>query len=118
MPKCECVNPIFMDRADVEQVTSPVGNPELTYETFKTNIPGRLISIGGDETFRGKQLEAKISHVYECRYVPGVVATMRLRMTAGIFKGRVLNIDFANIVRKPGTVPMYELRCVELAATE
>jgi len=119
MPDKYCQQTHFPDRCDIQQDIRADGDNQENFSgpPFKTNIPGLIISTGGDEEFRGRKIEPTITHVFQCRYFPGVVSTMRLKITNGIYKDRILNIEFANIIRKTGAAPMYELRCKELAAT-
>lgn len=119
MPKTCCNTTWFPDRADIEQDSRADGDqlPNYTGPAFKKSVPGRLISTGGDETFRGRQLEAHIQHVYECRYFPGVLPTMRLKLVAGLFKDRIVNIAYVKVIREKGTPPKQWLYCTELAAT-
>lgn len=116
MPKQCCEQLWFPDRADIQQDSSADGEDEdFSGEPFKKNVPGKLIDTAGDETFRGRQIEAHITSVYECRYFPGVVPTMRLKMTAGIFKGRIVNIQYVKVIREPGKLPKQWLYCKEKA---
>lgn len=118
MPKC-CKTNWFPDRADIQQDSSTDDNPseEFTGTEFKKNVPGRVIDTGGDETYRGRQIEASITHVYECRYFSGVLPTMRLVMVGGIYKDRVFDIKFVKVIREQGKIPQQWLYCSELAET-
>lgn len=116
MPKTACCKQVFFpDRANIQQDSSADGNPKEDFsgENFKTRIPGRLISTSGDETFRGRQLEAHVAYVFECRYVAGVLPNMRLVMAGGLFDGLILNIAYVKVVREPGQIPMLWLYCRE-----
>lgn len=119
MPSQKCCQPTyFPDRADIQQDSKAAGAalPDYTGPEFKLGIPGSLVTVSGDETYRGRQLEAHLTHVYECRWFNGVTATMRLKMTTGIYKDRILNIRAVKPVRKQGTPPMQWLYCEEEAA--
>ncbi len=118
MPKC-CDSTWYPDRVDIEQDTSREDLPREDFSgtPFKSGVPGRIIDTSGDETFRGRTIEPTISQVYECRYFPGVLPTMRLKVTAGIYKDRVLNVKFVKIIRKQGSLPKQWLYCEEKAAT-
>lgn len=115
MPKTCCVSTYFPDKADIQLDSSADGNPkeDFTGAPFKRAIPGRLISTSGDETYRGRQLEAHISYVYECRYVAGVLPNMRLKMVGGIFADLLLNIAYVKVVREQGKIPRLWLYCRE-----
>lgn len=119
MPNKCCNTVWFPDRAELQQNIAPDGQPTPDYSgtPFKTNVPGRLINTSGDETFRGRQLEANVSHVYECRYFAGVTPTMRLKLTAGLFKNRIVNVEYVKVIREQGTPPKQWLYCTELAET-
>lgn len=115
--KCECAAPWYPDKVTAEEVTSTPGKQPKEYGTFKSNLPCHIISTGGDETFRGKQIEPHITHVVEMPWVTGITATMRLNVVGGIHKSSILNIEYVNKQQKKGTPPRLEIRCRELAAT-
>lgn len=119
MPSKCCKTTWFPDRADIQQDSSADGvvKERFAGEPFKRSVPGRVIDTGGDETFHGRKIEATISHVYECRFFPGVEPTMRLKMVAGIYEGRVLNIKHVKIIREQGTIPKQWLYCEQDADT-
>lgn len=117
MPSKCCNTVWFPDRADIQQDSSADGESDEDFsgEPFKKGVPGKVIDTGGDETFRGRQIEAHISHVYECRYFPGIKPTMRLKMTAGIYKDQILNIEFVKVIRDQGKMPKQWLYCKQEA---
>lgn len=120
MPRaCDCSAPVFPDRATIQQKSEAAGNPieDFSGTPFKSGMPCNITTVTGEETYRGRQLEAHISHVVEMRWFDGVLPTMRLSVTGGIYKDRVLNIRYVKPVRKPGKMPMQWLYCEELAAT-
>ena len=118
MPKAACCKPVFFpDRAEIQQDSSTADNPSQTWtgKAFKESLPCKVTDTSGDETFRGRQIEAHISHVVECRYFSGVTPSMRLYLTGGIYNGRTLNIEYVKIVREAGKIPLQWLYCKELA---
>lgn len=117
MPKTCCNNVVLHDRADIQQDSRTGDNPQPVYTgtPFKTGVPCNIITTSGDETFRGRQLEATVSHVVEMRWFPGITPTMRLSVTGGIYKDRILNIKAVKPVRKDSAPPMQWLYCEELA---
>lgn len=118
MPKC-CIAPVYSDRATIQRNSALAGDPaeDFTGSALATRIPCNVRTISGDETYRGRQLEAHVTHVVDMRYRSGIQPTMRLRIDTGIYKDRVLNITNIRPVRKPGEIPTLELYCRELADT-
>ena len=114
MPKkCECVNPRYFDKASLQSDTSADG-AELESFTNTATMPCNIVTVGGVETYKGRQLKPTISHVVETPYRTGVVATQRLVPTVGIYKGRTLNIESVRPMRTDGQRPVLELYCKEL----
>ena len=116
MPKTACCTTLyFPDRATIQQDSSTDSNPleDFSGTAYKTLIPGRLVSVQGDETYRGRQIEPHIGYVFECRYIAGVLPTMRLLMVGGIHGGRLLNIEYVKVVREAGKIPLQFLYCRE-----
>jgi len=116
MPKCcEPMTPM-RDRGTIQQDSRARHDPQPDYTgtPFATNIPGNITTVSGDETFRGRQLDARVSHVIEIRYRSGVSPTMRWLGTGGIYKDRTLHIWYVKPVRKVGKPPMLWLYCEEL----
>jgi hypothetical protein len=82
------------DRVTIQTDASADGEPTAAYTgTHRRNWPCNITATGGTETFRGKQLETGISYVVEGWYLAGIKADMRLSVTAGLFKGRTINIE-------------------------
>ena len=83
------------DRCDIQQDGSADDNPhaDWTGTPLVRNWPCDIQAVGGDESYRGRQLEAKVDYVVECRMVDAVTSQMRLSVTGGIHKGKTLNID-------------------------
>lgn len=120
MPNKCCVQTFYPDRVNIEQDSSSAGSQTTDYSgpEFKKGIPGRIITTSGDETFRGRQLEAHVSHVFECRWFNGVNPRMRLKVIGGIYKDRILNIVSVHPVQQPGKIPTQMIYCRELAEVQ
>lgn len=58
-------------------------------------------------------MEGHIDYVVEMRFFRGVVNTMRLLMTTGIYKDRILNIAYVTPMQKQGAPPQLMLKCRE-----
>jgi SPP1 family predicted phage head-tail adaptor len=61
--RCTISNP-------VESIDS-AGQPTVTWSTFLTNEPCEFIPTGGNESMRGRQLEASVKAVVTVRYRSG-----------------------------------------------
>lgn len=86
---------VFRDRCNIQADGSTDSNPVPDYTTLAPsyeNVPCDVTTVSGSETFRGRQLEAGLSHVVELQYLPDIVPTMRLVVTGGTLSGRTLNI--------------------------
>jgi len=55
------------------------------YSVFKT-VYASIVPISGKEYFASKQVNAEVSHKIECRYVAGVLPTMRIVYGSRIFE--------------------------------
>jgi len=104
------------DRANIQQDTSNDDTPTPTWTgtPLVANWPCDILPIGGDESYRGRQLEAKVDYVATGRFVDGVTAEMRLYVTAGQQKAKTLNIEQAHEKRDNRNRPILELYCTEL----
>ena len=106
---------IFRDRATIEQDSSAgdTAVPDYSGTPFLVDYPCRITTIGGDETYRGRMLEAHLTHVVEGHYYEGITPSMRLNVTGGRHTGNYLNIVYTKLVEQPGLPPMWELQCRE-----
>ena len=70
----------FRHRATIRQDSAGAGaeKPDFTGDPLYDSLPGNLYDVGGQETFRGKQIDANTSHIFETRYYAGILPTMRL----------------------------------------
>lgn len=104
------------DRCDIQQDSSTDDNPAQVWTgtPLVRNWPCAIQAVGGDESYRGRQLEAKVDYMVECRMVDSITSRMRLSVTGGVHKGKTLNIDHIREFndRKGRRLEMY---CTELA---
>lgn len=70
----------YRHRATIRQDSSGAGSerPDFSGKPFAENVPGNLYDVSGQETFRGKQIDATTSHIFETRFYRGISKTMRL----------------------------------------
>lgn len=109
--------PNFRDLVNVQQDSSAAGNPVPDYSgsALYSDVACDITTVAGDETYRGRQLEAHVSHVVLMQYMPSVTPKMRLLVTGGILSGSVLNIVSVRPKDYDGRAPKLELYCKELA---
>jgi head-tail adaptor len=108
----------FRDIIDIERDSSAAGAalPDYTGSPLLSDVPCKITSLSGSETWRGRQLEAHRSHVIELQYVAGVRATMRAKVRSGLFDGCILNIaDVRPLEIVSGKARKLELYCTEVA---
>ncbi len=77
------------------------------------NWPCSILPVSGDETYRGRQLEAHVDYIATGRRVSGVTPEMRLYVTAGMHKGKTLNIEQVHEKWDKQRAPILELYCTE-----
>jgi hypothetical protein len=103
------------DRANIQQDSSNADNPSQTFtgSPLVANWPCQIIPTGGDESYRGRQLESTVDYVVTGRAVDGVLSDNRLYVTAGLHKGKTLNIDTVHYKWDRQNTPILELYCTE-----
>jgi head-tail adaptor len=105
------------DRARLQQDSSNTDDPTPTWTGTPVikNYPCNIQAVGGDETYRGRQLETHVDYVVEGRFFDGITSKMRWYVTAGFHKGKTLNINHVREFRdhKGRRLEMY---CTELEA--
>lgn len=109
----------FRDMVNVQQDSSAAGNPveDFSGTALYESVPCDIRVISGDETYRGRQLEAHISAVVEMQYLENITPKMRLSVTGGIMNGRTLNIvEVRPVDLDRGRAPKLELYCRELTS--
>lgn len=63
---------------NVQQDTSDDGDGDPEFTSYARDVPCNIVPVSGSETYRGRQLEATISHLIYMRRVDGLLPTMRL----------------------------------------
>ncbi len=116
MLKCVCQNPVYLDKAALQSDVSTDGAEQELFQDAVSSLPCNVVTVGGVETYKGRQLVPHISHVVETPYRVGVKSTQRLILKGGIYDGSILNIESVRPMRQPGTRPILELYCKELEA--
>ena len=111
--KCDYAIPIYRDRANLMADTSTDDNPAELFTISVGSMPCTILTMGGNETYRGQQLAALISHIVETPWRTGVTADMRLEVVGGIYDGRILNIENVQPIRKGNSMPTLTLHCRE-----
>lgn len=114
MPKCECVNPVYQFRGTLKTDTSTDDDPAESFTSTVAGMPLNVTPTSGQESYRGRTLEARVDYVIETPYRSGVEPKQRIEMTSGIYSGRLLNISQVHPIQKPGQMPTLELYCTEL----
>lgn len=107
----------FRDSITIQQDSSAAGNPVPDYSgtALYTGVPCDVSTIGGDERYRGRQLEAHVTHVVRLQSISGITPKMRVLVTGGFCLGSLLNIEAVRPMDYDGRAPKLELHCKELA---
>lgn len=107
---------LLKDRVDIQQDSSTDDNPQQVWTgtAHVSNYPCHIQAIGGDESYRGRQLEGHVDYVVSGRYTAGVTSEMRLYVTSGFHSGKTLNIDNVREI-KDQRGRRLEMYCTELA---
>lgn len=95
-------------RCTIQQPTETIdsaGQPVVAWTDFLTNEPCQFIPTGGNETMRGRQLEAGTKAVFRVRYRVGYTPEMRIQ-----YEGNNYGITYVNPV--DGLRRYIELVCV------
>lgn len=107
---------MFRELVDIERDTSPDGATGPDYASTRyRNVPCSIAIVSGDESFRGRQLEAHLSHVVELHWMPDIQADDRVKVKGGIFDGRKLNVVHVHDLSGDGVPHRLQLYCRELA---
>lgn len=100
------------DLATIEMDASNDAEQDPQYrQAFLKNVPCSIAVVSGDESFRGRQLEAHLSHVVELHRIEGVKADMRLKVIGGPHKGSYLNIVYVRDMTAEGVPQRMQLYC-------
>ena len=106
----------FRDMVTVEKDVSNAGDPVPDYSgTLYKLVPCNITVISGDESWRGRQLEAHVSHVVAMHDMPGITAKHRLRVVAGYIVDAILNVLYVRPIKFDGRIQYQELYCREMA---
>lgn len=105
----------YRDTVTIQQDSSTTNVPDYTGAALMSSVPCKIQSIGGDSTYRGRMLEASVSHVIELQWLSGVTPTMRLSVTGGVHSGAVLNISSVRVVETRGRARKLEIYATQQA---
>ena len=109
----------FRDRVNITQDSAAASAPQPDYDSpasvLLRNVPATVRPVGGGEKIRGRQIEATVGWVVE---IPldrrfRLDASMRVVVTAGLHKDRVLEISKALPLHQTGVPPVWQLDCSE-----
>lgn len=104
------------DMVSIELDTSAAGDAQPLYETtLYAKVPCNIATISGDETWRGRQLEAHVSHVVTMHDFPGITPKCRLNVIGGYTAGQRLNVMYVRPKNFDGRIQYQEVYCRELA---
>lgn len=103
----------YRDTVTIQQNSAADGSATADYSgsAFMSAVPCRIVSRGGNESYRGRVLESHLTHIVEAQWVAGVLPSMRLYVTGGIHSGRYLNIAYVQPVEGNGRTRKMELQC-------
>jgi hypothetical protein len=106
---------LYRDTATIQQDSAAdgVAVPDFSGSPLIEDLPCKITSIGGNETYRGRSLEPHIKYVVECQYIQSVSPTMRLYVQSGVWTGRYLNIEYTAVLEGGGRARKLELYCSE-----
>lgn len=106
----------YRDLITIEREVSADGEPVPDYSggDLYTSVPCDIVTTGGDETYRGRQLEAHLSHVITMQYLPNITPRMRVTITGGTLAGRTIHIAYVRPIDvQNGMSRKLELYCRE-----
>lgn len=91
--------------------------PVYTGENFATSVPAEIESVSGQETYRGRQLEAGVNYVVRMRYLAGLLPTMRVVPADGPFNALTFDVRYVqNLPYRRGHTPETWLYCGDAPA--
>lgn len=105
----------YRNRATIQRRSEADGESAPTWGTSViTGYPCKITTISGQETYRGRQMEAGITHVVEGRRLSSAITSKdRLSITAGTHSGKTLNIKAVhNVIDRRGKEQL-EMYCAE-----
>ena len=87
----------YRERIHVYSETSAAGSDDPAFgSTLWRDLPCAINAVSGGETYRGRQLEATVTHVMEMRYYAGILPNMRIyHPVSGVWYevSRVMSMD-------------------------
>ena len=104
------------DQITIQKDSSADGTLTADYSTtLVENLPCHIEYVKGQESYRGRQLEALVDYVIETRHRSDVTTLMRVSVTAGMYRDQTFNIAAAKPVPfANGRPPMLWLLCKEV----
>jgi len=67
----------------IQYNNATAGSDDPSYATFVANVPCKITPVSGGEQYRGRQIEATVTHLIEMRFLSGLSPTMRLYQAIG-----------------------------------
>ena len=107
---------MYRDLADIQKDVSSDGAAADFSGTLMTNVPCKIEATGGNESYRGRQLEAHVDYVVEMQNIPGIKPDMRLNVIGGQYAGTILNISHVLPSVFRGRALTLDVYCKELVA--
>ncbi len=89
--------------------------PIFTGNPFAQDVPARVLSVNGQETYRGQQLTAEVEFVVEMWHLADVTPEMRVIVDEGINSGKTLEVKYVKNRENDGHPQETWLFCSELA---
>ena len=107
------------DFVRVERDNSAAGAETPQWESMIPELPCLITDLGGAETYRGRQVEATVTHVVRTSFneeFGRLTATLRLVVLEDSYGTgpRMLNVESVRIVRAVGKDHFTELYCRSL----
>lgn len=98
----------YRHRVDIRVDQSNDGdeNPDFSGDPFAKCLPGNMFDVSGMENWRGRQIEATITHIFETRFYKGIEPEMRID-----FDGRQMQIS--RVLDRDGRRRYLEIQCFE-----
>lgn len=87
---------------NIKQDTSDDGDQTPVYSEFMSSLPANVVEVRGMEKFRGRQIEANVTHLIETRWYAGITPAMRVE-----WNGKT--IDLTAVIDRQGRSRYLEL---------
>jgi len=106
------------DTITIQKDSSADGTLTPDYSSsLVTGVPCAVTHVKGQETYRGRQLEALVDYVVETRYRSDITTLMRVSVTGGLYSGQTMNIVAVQPMQfSKGRPPMLMLLCRQVPA--